>query len=528
MPQNRRTDLPWLLLVATLTLAFSSIPNWVGYAVQTEERSYKGIFFDPQDYAVHMSMLRAGMQGEWAYQFRFTTEPHRPAYTRLFYIVLGQVNRILKIDPAALFEIARWLFGCASLFAIYALANRIFQETVWRRAAFLLAVFGSGLGWLQLLLGWMPGPLTPIDFWLIDAYVFFGLALFPHFSFITTALCVIFLLFLDFIEKGGWTRVAYIIVLSILAQFVNPIALVLTDIALAAATLTDWIRSRKTDWPRFAALGGIATAQLPLLIYNFNLLNNDPTWSQFTRQNATPSPPHLYYLWGFGLLWPLALIGLISAIRQRNPALLGAAAWITTALILAYAPFAIQRRFLHGITIPLALLAVQGLAKMFKVLSQKLPAVSHRAASLIILITFVISLSSVYLILGRSAFLLTHPNEFYYPASLDAALTWLNEHGAPGDFVLSAIPSGQLIAQKTDLRVYIGHPMETLDFRAKSRLVEGFYRGEIDPGWLETTAVRWAVYGPCEQTLAGEAVFPATDMEIVYRSVEVIIYQVGK
>ena len=160
-PQNK---IFFVYGIFILILVFSSIPNWVGYAAETETLSYKGIFFDPQDYAVHMSMLRAGMQGDWAYQFRFTTAPHTAAYTRLFYIALGQINRLLQLDPAILFEAARWLFGALALFALYALTARVFEEPHWRRIAFLLAVFGSGLGWLQLMTGWVPGSITRGDY----------------------------------------------------------------------------------------------------------------------------------------------------------------------------------------------------------------------------------------------------------------------------------------------------------------------------------------------------------------------------
>ncbi|MBN1451413.1 MAG: hypothetical protein JW963_10395 [Anaerolineales bacterium] len=526
MPKHKRRDIFWIAVVATLILAFSAIPNWVGYRAHTAELAYKGIFFDPQDYAVHMSMLQAGMQGDWAYQFRYTTEAHQGAYTRLFYLALGQTNRIFQLNPTVIFEIARWLFGYLALFAIYALTKRVVKETLWQRVAFLLAVFGSGLGWLQLIFGWVPGPITPIDFWLIDAYVFFGIALFPHFAFVTAALCLVFLLYLDYLEKGGWMRITAIAAIAILTQFVNPIAFVLVDLALATATFTIWFQKRKIDWGQFAALSVIAIAQFPLLVYNFNLLSNDPIWSQFTRQNETLSPPPVYYLWGFGLLWLFALIGLFPAARQQNLASLGAAAWILTGLVLAYTPFAIQRRFLHGVTIPLALLSTQGLKMIIQFLSQKSAALARRTISLTIAVVFLISLSSLYLSLGRSLYLLNQPDEFFYPASLNSALDWLDENAVPNDFVLSAVPSGQLIAQKTNLRVYLGHPMETLDFDAKSRLVTAFFQGQANPGWLEDTKVRWVLYGPYELALTGNTNFHDTVLDIVYRSAEITIYRV--
>jgi hypothetical protein len=522
---NRNKELLWVAIVAILTLVLSSIPNWAGYSAETDKLAYKGAFFDPQDYAVHMSMIRAGMQGDWAYQFRFTTELHTAAYTRLFYIALGQINRLLQLDPAILFEAARWLFGALALFALYALTARVFEELHWRRMAFLLAVFGSGLGWLQLMTGWVPGAITPIDFWLIDAYFFFGLALFPHFSFVTALLCLAFALYLDFLRTANWTRIAWIGALSILVQFVNPIAFALVDVAFAAATLAVWMRDRKFQWRHAAALAALAFAQLPLLFYNYMLLNNDPTWSQFTRQNQTLSPPPVYYLWGFGLLWLFALIGIVSAIRNRKAALIACAAWVVTGLLLAYAPFYIQRRFLHAVTIPLALLGTQGLITLSDFATRKWLLFSRRVHSLALLTVFLVSISSVYIGLGRGLYLRGHPDEFFYPASLNNALTWLQDNATQNDFVLSAAPSGLLIAQKTNLRVYIGHEMETLDYMAKSHLVEDFYQGRAKPDWLATTNVNWVFYGPYEQDLSHGRQVTFPDLEVVYQSEGITIYR---
>jgi hypothetical protein len=475
-----------------------------------------------------MSMLRAGMQGDWAYQFRFTTEPHQGAYTRLFYLAIGQINRLFRLEPALIFEIARWAFGYLALFTVYALAKRFFRDVLWQRIVFFLAIFGSGLGWLQLIFGWVPGMVTPIDFWLIDAYVFFGIALFPHFSFVTASLFLVFLLYLDFLEKGRWSHIMGILGIAILTQFVNPIAFILVDIGLASVTVIVWKQIQKIDRRQFFALGLIAAAQLPLLIYNVNLLTNDPIWAQFTIQNETLSPPPIYYLWGFGLLWPFALIGLVSSFRQRNPALLGAVAWIVTGFVLAYAPFAIQRRFLHGVTIPLALLATHGLKQIIHASSRKWPDFAQRANSIIFLSVFLISFSSIYLILGRSLFLLNRPSEFFYPATLNPALVWLDENAAPEDFVLSSTPSGQLIAQNTNLRVYIGHEMETLDFKTKFQTVTNFYNGQTNSDWLENSTVRWVLYGPYERMLTEKTDFTPNGLEIAYRWADVIVYQVNQ
>ncbi len=147
--------------------------------------------------------MEAGRQGEWAYRFRFTTEPHRPAYIRLFYVVLGHISSWLALAPEVTFQSARWLLGFVALFILYRLMQQIFSNLYWARVAFLLAALGSGLGWLQLIFNWTSSKITPIDFWLIDDYIFFSLSVFPHFAFVTAGMCIALSLWLDFLKKAA-------------------------------------------------------------------------------------------------------------------------------------------------------------------------------------------------------------------------------------------------------------------------------------------------------------------------------------
>jgi hypothetical protein len=172
-------------------------------------------------------------------------------------------------------------------------------------------------------------------------------------------------------------------------------------------------------------------------------------------------------------------------------------------------------------------LSTQGLNLIIQFLSQKMPSLAPRSASIALITVFLVSLSNIYLSLGRSLYLLAHPDDFFYPASLDSALVWLEENATVNDFVLSAIPSGQLITQKTDMRVYLGHPMETLDYNNKSHSVETYFKGHSDSDWLEQTKVRWVFFGPYERALVGGTVFPYAWLKVAYQSAEVTIYRVA-
>jgi hypothetical protein len=522
-----RKDLLWIFLAATLILVWGSIPTWAGRRAETPSLLFRGIYFDEQDYAVHIATMQAGIQGAWAYKLRFTTEPHRPAYLRIFYVVLGHVSGWLRLDPERTYHLARWLLGYAALFSLYSLFRRIFPDRFWARLAFLFAALGAGLGWLQLITGWIPGEYSPVDFWLIDAYVLFSLSLFPHFAFVTALMCTSLSLWLAYLASPRWQTLAWIALSAVGVQLVNPIAFALVDAALVGAALFSWWSNRQFRAADLVGLLALAAAQIPLLAYNFSILNNDPIWSQFTVQNATLSPGPLYYVWGFALFWPPALLGGWAAFKSKSPTLGAALAWILAAFALAYAPFNIQRRFLHGITIPLSILATQGLIALAR-RGEARPDEDRRSLarrkSLAVGYVLLASVSSIYLSLGQMKFMQTHPAQYFYPAALGEALDWLKANSPAGEFVLGAEQTGSLAAQKAGMRTFLGHPMETLAFEEKQSAVEAYYQGKLPDDWLDP-AVQWVFYGPYERALSADFQ-AAPDLELMFENEAVRIYAV--
>jgi hypothetical protein len=523
MTAEERKDFLWILVVSVLILLWSSIPNWAGYRAETAQLRFRGLSYDSQDYAVHLAMMAAGAHGDWGYQLRFTTESHSAAYIRLFYIALGHISGWLRIPSASMFEMARWMFGLLALFTLYQLMRQCFSDLYWARIGFLIAALGSGLGWFQLLLGWLPQTITPIDFWLIDDYVFFGLSVFPHFAFVTAAMCWVLLLWLRFLDVPDWRNILMLIAVIVTVQFVNPIAFAAVDLGLLGAVLFSWWRVKKVQMHGIIALIFVALAQLPLLLYNVWILSKDPLWSEFTAQNQTLSPPPVYYLWGFALFWPLALLGAISIYRKQAPMLGATLLWILSAFLLAYSPYYIQRRFLQNIAIPLGILATFGLKFLVDAVSKKLTGRVSWQPIFVSVFLVLISMSTIQLSLGRAVYLQTHPKEFYYPSSLDSAITWFREHAEYNDFVLASKGTSQVLAQKAGMRVYSGHEMETLNYKVKEVEVTAFYQGQFSS--LARHPIKWVVYGPEEKSINPNFIAPG-HLELEYETSELKIYQV--
>ena len=512
----------WPLLASLFILALSFAPTFAGYAAQTPDWRFTGNFFDRQDYAVYMAMMQYGGQGHWDYQFRFTTEAHTGAYLRTFYVVLGHLTMWTKLAPQFIFDVARFIFGMLACLAIYRLMSRIFSADAPRRLAFILAIMGAGLGWLQAPLRLLPSPsVSPIDLWLIDAYVFFGLAVFPHFAAVIAALALAISLFLDYLAAPRWRHLFWIALCGLFVQITNPIAFILADCAMLGAFIFSCWRERKINRTAALGLGLLALVQIPVALYSLLLLTRDPVWAEYNRQNVTSSPTPLYYLLGFALFWPFAVAGAWHAIRKRDATAGWAVVWAAFALMLAYAPVAIQRRFLFALGIPLAALATPALLAFSEWL-QRLRLSKFTGAAITVAFAM---LTPLLMVLANAMDMSSHPDVMFEPAPLVEAVDWLGAHAKPDDVALGAQPTMEFIAMRTPLRLYAGHPMETLRYDEKMVQVENFFRGRQPETWLQSASVNWVVLGPHERQWAA-GWLPNTHLEIAFENKLVTIYRV--
>ncbi len=485
----------WLLAATALILLCSSLPLMAGTRAETADQIFSGAIFDRQDYAVHLATMQIGARGEWAYQFQFTSEAHEGAYIKQFYLLLGHAARWLgdvsPKGPAATFQGARLLLGGAASFSVYLLMAQFFEGVFARQLAFLLAILAGGFGWLQLLTGWLPDPsISPMDFWLVDAYVFFGMSLFPHFAASIALMCGMLTAYLQYLSDPRWRWGIAAAGMAVALQWIQPFSPLLPDLAMGMAWIASWRARPARVRQAFGALALIGVAQLPLLAYNLSVLRTNPAFAEFARQNTTLSPPPLYYLAGFGLAGVLAIVGIIAG---RTPARWPLLAWVVAAFAAAYAPWNLQRRFMLAITIPLAAFAVDGLRFLWLTVERRGRIRQRRNlwASLVLLVA---ALSSMYISVGTAAFLGTRPASLFDPAPVVAAVDWLAEHARPEDVVLAeTVEASQLVAARAGLAAYWGHPIETLDFQEKADAVRSYYAGRLGANWLGEAGIDWVI-----------------------------------
>lgn len=482
-------------------MLISSAPYLAGWIKQDSDHVFSGAVIDRTDYSVYLSAIHDGAQGKLTYRLKFTTELQTEGvYLRLFYHFIGFAGGLVNLAPQTAFHAARIFFGIVALIAIYLLCAASFISSHQRQFAFMLISLGAGLGWLKVFL-LKPGTQLPVDFWMPEPFTLYSIFAFPHFSAVTICLALIVVLFSGFTKKNSIVALGCIIALGLFAQQVNPISPFIIEIAIAGICLCNWINAHRIIWPELFAVCLITVGFVPQFIYQQFVLKNYPLWAGFSAQNITPSPSLSEYFWGFGFFAVLALPAIFYAIKTRQNSIVYASAlWVMAVFIAAYFPVAFQRRFLHGVALPFGLLISY---LVFNVeafpLKDYIPAISmkfKRIGSLAVISLF--SVSTITLFLQLTLFTIRQPDSIYDSRAVIQAVDWLGSHAKPTDAILCFERTSQVIAERTGLTVYLGHWVETHDYRRKTEMVTSFYKGNLSKDWLRTARVQWVVAGPFE------------------------------
>ncbi|MEK7327621.1 MAG: hypothetical protein AAB217_20440 [Chloroflexota bacterium] len=540
MSRISRAEWTWTAAASLLVLLLSSAPIIAGYIAQTPEQIFNGAVYDRLDYSVHLASIQTGLRGSWQYPLLHSSEQIPPAYVKTFYIAVGQAGRLLPLSAGALYEVARWLFGLWALLTMYAFAARFVWPVTLRRAAFLFFALGSGLGWIMLVSGWQPDPeVSPIDFWLIDLYGFFSLMVFPHFSAVFALLWTTALAFLEHWQTGQWRWLIVGVIAAVLAQAVQPFAPLIVDTALAGYAAWGWLRQRRIVWRESLALFVLAVAQAPLLIYSAIVFSH-PAWQSFSKQNITASPSPVYYLLGLGLPGALAAWGAWRLARREPGEVRLLLTWVIGVMILIYLPTQFQRRFTEAVSGPLAVLAAVGLGngllpglRRLNGLRRWLARVGYpyrRARGLVLTLAIVFALqSSLYVAFGGALLGITRSPKLFDSANVINAVDWLGANSDWQDTVFSAERAGSIIPARIGHRVYLGHPFETTEYKAKTANVENFFSGAMTDderrALLVECGCRYVFYGPAEQELGNFA--PPDFLRQVFANDSVTIYEVA-
>jgi hypothetical protein len=513
----------WLTaaLLALAVVSLANLPYLLGYGLARPGTQFAGILLNPQDSDSYLAKMHQGYAGRWAYRIPFTSDDHPAAYLGGFYLALGHLARLCGMSVIAMWHAARAMVGWALCLVVYGFLGRWLPNTGTRRLAYVLALVGSGLGWVLLLVGqaeWL-GAL-PVDFLMPEAHLFPTLMTFPHFSAGTLLIVASLQLAERAFETRRWRFWAAAGAANLALAVVYPYLIDLIALVLLFLFVQRGLAAGRPDWRGGggALLSLLLTA--PLFWHYARVLETNGVMRAWAAQAVTPSPHPLHYLLAYGAMLALAC----PTLGRREYALPWL--WVLAVAFLVYAPLNPQRRFVEGVQVPLALLAAAGLADHW------LPRRRARrlAATLVVA---VLAASNAYLLVRLSAKTASEqPDPLFRYRDEIAAVDWAGAHLPAGSVLLAAYRTGSFIPSRTDLRTVVGHWAETPNFTERSKLLREFFsRPAEDAAWrtayLADERVDYVFYGPHERALGdydpGGETPPATR---VFANDRVAIYRV--
>jgi len=528
------------IVIALAVAGLAQIPYVLGYALARPGIEFTGVIMNPEDAQSYFAKMLQGREGYWLYTIPFTTEEHAPAFIGGFYLALGHLARTFGLSLVTMWHLARTVADLILFLVTFGFIAQFLDDLRARWTAFLLALCGSGLGWLLFLLDqpyWLDW--FPVDFKMPEAHLFFTALTFPHVAF-GTALIVsslwLSLKGLAFPMLGRFVIGAGLVNLGL--AIVYPFLIFLIIATLGLYWLWCVVQAKRMLWREAAVLAAMFAFPAPLVVYYAVTLAVNPVFHAWDAQAVTPSPPVPHYLLAYGLM----LLCALPLLRRRCSRYAFLWVWVSAVALLVYAPLNPQRRFVEGVQVPLAILTAAGLCeviipwieqtRVFRRIAAQ-PRYSPAGLERLLLIGFIAfaSLSNVYVLASVCVTAVAQqPYPLFRTRAEIAGVDWLRANTTRADVVLGAYETGNYIAARAGNRVVLGHWAETVDWQRRMREVERFFNAATDDAsrvaLLREYRVAYVFWGQAERELGAFDPERAPYLERVFANDQARIYRV--
>jgi hypothetical protein len=527
----------WALAWAGVMLALSCLPYLIAWIATPPGYQFGGILVNPFDGNSYLAKMRQGWAGSWQFHLTYTPEPHDGApIIYFFYLGLGHIARWTGLPLILVYHAARLLGGLALLTTAFVFLARLTGDRRERWLAFWLVGTSAGLGWFGAAFG-----AYPIDLWVPEAFAFYSMLTNPHFPLALALMLVIVAsviwparslrqgLAQNSDEPGAHPLWCWLVpgLAALGLVLVHPLGLIPVYVTLALYLILRRWFDRIWPMPELLAAAACVLFSAPALLYGYWIYVTNSAMVGWAAQNLTPAPRVLDLVLGYGLVGLLAIPGGVIALRKRDRGGQALLAWSVGALVLVYLPLALQRRLLTGLGVPLSVLAGIGLNRWL------LSRLTAGRARLVAAATVGFSLvGNLFLLLVLSLGVLTPDRQadlfgrLYLTQDEVSAMQWLLAH-AQDEVVLASPRTGMWLPGRAGVRVFAGHPFETINAQVKQAQAEAFFRGELSGDeWREFQTryhIQYVFVGPIERAL-GESP-DLSEMEPAFRVGEVTIYR---
>ena len=483
-------------LVLCLLVGLGTIVPYFIASQQAQPDTFAGFLINPIDGFSYLAKMHQGVEGKWLFQLPYASEQGSPVFIFGYYLFLGHVADFLQLPLITLYHLARVLAAIALFWVGFNFFKTFLPTRSEAWMAFLLSLFGAGMGWIFGLFG-----IETSDLSIPESIPFQTAYTNAHFP--LANLLLLGAVIVIFKEGNLQKRAVFACLCGVLLAIVLPFSLASLFVFLGLWLIWESriiLRTHnwKTVWQQnethlipILALGAGAG---PLLLYEFWLTKAHPVIGLWNSQNQTPSPAVSAYLIGYSPAILFAIVAIFhrdSRASSRGRLLV---IWAISNFLLLYAPFNLQRRLTLGLYFPLVCLAVIGL--------RSLVANPARLRLVLIAVIIIVIPSNLLLVLTGIDRVNKADPEFIHWQGEVAAYEWLAKHVSEDSLILAAPDTGNRLPAFADVRVLYGHPFETPSAEQQENLVNGLFQwdGGSDEGFerLITLGVDYVFYGKRE------------------------------
>ena len=486
-------DLRRAARLASLAVFITSLPFLIAPAYLESGSTFTGFLLNPVDGFSYLAKMRQG--ADWAFEFRlpYAPEPGPGVLLFVYQMLLGGISRLLGLPQILTYHAARVLGTFAMFGGSYLFFNRTLTTVKAKWAAFVLTLFGSGVGWVALPMG-----LLPIDLWVPEAIPFLSAYANAHFPLATAALitCVTLILFPGILPE---LRLVLLFIGGLLLALLQPFTVVAIGLVLGVWLGVERLYGTQVGRLRSWAAGIIVfgVGALPMLVYTWGVIRRHPVLSAWNEQNLTPSPSLVEVSLGYGLVLILAVVGAVLGSARGRPAGRLLITWAILGFTMLYMPIPLQRRLTLGLFFPLAALAGVGIEAI---------APTRRRFVLLLAATIVFSVPSHLVVIGSGLVAVARGEAGVVTSESDRALfAWMGLNLSGDPLILAGLDTGGRLPAFSDVRVLYGHPFETPHSEDQEARVRELWawNGEAMLGLkaLRAAGVDYAFYGDEERGL---------------------------
>jgi hypothetical protein len=503
-----------LISLATL---LSNVPYLIAWTMPEAGAEFGGFLLNPVDGFSYLAKMGQGGSGAFEFTLPYAAEPGPGAALFVFHLALGWLAYAIGASPLLIYHLARVVGTILMFSAAHLLYARAFETRAAGRWAFVLVLFGSGLGWLGALLG-----LPSIDLHVPEAVPFLTAYTNAHFPIASAAMLLVISL-VAFDDLFSRLKIPLAFAAGFLLGITQPFTILSIGIALIGWILVE-NRTQLSSIPRTRRLHislTVFAGAAPILLYDYLSTRVSAELSAWAAQNATPTPGLPAVLLGYGVVLPLVVVALW---RRRDeawgPATRLLLIWAVSGALLLYAPIALQRRFALGLFFPLAGLAAVGIESL---------RVSVRNRRLLLALALALSLPShVFVIAAGMTTVAQQDQTLTLLAGERTTYQWIDQNTPPYALILAGPIAGNRIPAFSSARVLYGHPFETPNAPANEQLVAELFSWTANASKgvdrLRSIGVDYVVYGPEERGLGSPSWL--AELQLVFEQLQYQVFQV--